>query len=37
LGPEGGEKGGQIVVQGSIEDVKDCKESYTGEWLRKKE
>jgi excinuclease ABC subunit A len=36
LGPEGGEKGGKIVVQGSIDDVKECKDSYTGQWLKKK-
>jgi excinuclease ABC subunit A len=37
LGPEGGEKGGKIVVQGSIEDVKVCEKSYTGQWLKKKD
>jgi excinuclease ABC subunit A len=36
LGPEGGEKGGQIIAQGSIKDIEDCKESYTGQWLKKK-
>jgi len=36
LGPEGGEKGGYIVVQGSIDDIKNCKKSYTGQWLLKK-
>ena len=36
LGPEGGDQGGEIVVEGSIEDIKDCKSSYTGQWLRKK-
>jgi excinuclease ABC subunit A len=36
LGPEGGEKGGKIVVQGSIDDVRECKDSYTGQWLKKK-
>lgn len=37
LGPEGGEKGGDIVVEGSIEDVKSCNKSYTGQWLKKKD
>lgn len=37
LGPEGGEKGGKIIVQGSIEDIKNCKSSYTGQWLRNRE
>jgi excinuclease ABC subunit A len=36
LGPEGGEKGGDIVIEGSIEDVKECENSYTGRWLKKK-
>jgi excinuclease ABC subunit A len=35
LGPEGGEKGGEIVAQGTVEDIKNSEKSYTGEWLRK--
>ena len=35
LGPEGGDLGGKIVAQGSVEDIKNCKESYTGQWLNK--
>ncbi len=34
LGPEGGEKGGRIVAKGTVEDIKKCKESYTGKALR---
>jgi excinuclease ABC subunit A len=34
LGPEGGEAGGRIVVQGAPEDVKRCTESYTGQYLK---
>lgn len=34
LGPEGGEGGGQIVVTGTPEEVADCKESYTGQYLK---
>jgi Excinuclease ATPase subunit len=30
LGPEGGIAGGQVLVQGTQETVKACKESYTG-------
>jgi excinuclease ABC subunit A len=30
LGPEGGDKGGTIVVSGQPEDVATCKQSYTG-------
>jgi excinuclease ABC subunit A len=34
LGPEGGLRGGQVVAQGSPEDVAGVKESYTGQSLR---
>jgi excinuclease ABC subunit A len=34
LGPEGGEGGGQIVAQGTPEEVARVKGSYTGEFLR---
>ncbi len=34
LGPEGGTKGGEIVVQGRPEDVARCRASYTGKYLR---
>ncbi len=33
LGPEGGIKGGQIVAQGTPEDVAKVKASYTGQYL----
>ncbi len=33
LGPEGGDKGGQIVAVGTPEDVCKVKESYTGQYL----
>ena len=35
LGPEGGNKGGTIVVQGTPEEVAKCKGSYTGKFLNK--
>ncbi|BCX14087.1 MAG: UvrABC system protein A [Candidatus Dojkabacteria bacterium] len=35
LGPEGGDRGGEIVVEGSVEDVMNCENSYTGQWLKK--
>jgi excinuclease ABC subunit A len=35
LGPEGGERGGEIVVEGTPEDIAACSRSYTGQWLRK--
>ncbi len=34
LGPEGGKKGGQILVAGTPEDVAAHKKSYTGEYLK---
>lgn len=34
LGPEGGDKGGQVVYQGEIEGIIKVKESYTGKYLR---
>jgi excinuclease ABC subunit A len=35
LGPEGGDKGGEIVVCGTPEEVADHPTSYTGRYLRK--
>ncbi len=35
LGPEGGQKGGNIVCTGTPEEVAKCKESYTGKFLAK--
>jgi excinuclease ABC subunit A len=35
LGPEGGEKGGYIIAEGTPEQISENKESYTGEWLKK--
>lgn len=35
MGPEGGHRGGEVVVQGSIEDVINCSKSYTGRYLKK--
>jgi excinuclease ABC subunit A len=34
LGPEGGAAGGQIVTQGTPEQVAGVKESYTGQYLK---
>ncbi|NWF52491.1 MAG: excinuclease ABC subunit UvrA [Nitrospirae bacterium] len=34
LGPEGGDKGGRIVFEGTPEDIENAKESYTGRYLR---
>ncbi|MFA6349603.1 MAG: excinuclease ABC subunit UvrA [Candidatus Omnitrophota bacterium] len=35
LGPEGGDKGGELVACGSPEELIKSKKSYTGEFLRK--
>ncbi|NLI90267.1 MAG: excinuclease ABC subunit UvrA [Epulopiscium sp.] len=35
LGPEGGDKGGEIVAVGSPEEIINVKESYTGKFLKK--
>ena len=34
LGPEGGNGGGEIVAEGTPEDVVKCKKSYTGKYLK---
>ena len=35
IGPEGGDKGGNIVVSGTPEEVCDCEKSYTGQYLKR--
>lgn len=35
LGPEGGDKGGQIVAQGNVMTVAENKKSYTGQYLKR--
>lgn len=35
LGPEGGEEGGEILAQGTPEEVAENPKSYTGQFLRK--
>jgi excinuclease ABC subunit A len=35
LGPDGGDKGGTIVAQGTPEDVAKIENSYTGQYLKK--
>lgn len=34
MGPEGGDGGGQIVAQGTPEEVAQCTKSYTGQYLK---
>ena len=35
LGPEGGDRGGQVVACGTPEEVAACPQSYTGQYLQK--
>lgn len=35
IGPEGGEGGGTIVAVGTPEKIAECKESYTGKYIKK--
>ena len=35
LGPEGGDEGGNVVVCGTVEEVMNCEESFTGQYLKK--
>ncbi|WP_029452219.1 excinuclease ABC subunit UvrA [Clostridium algidicarnis] len=35
IGPEGGEKGGRILVSGTPEEISKNKESYTGDYLKR--
>ncbi|UBH15951.1 excinuclease ABC subunit UvrA [Macrococcus armenti] len=34
LGPEGGDKGGQIIAEGTPEHIMQVRESYTGQYLK---
>lgn len=36
LGPEGGQNGGQLLFEGTPEDLVNCKTSYTGKYLKDK-
>ena len=36
LGPDGGDRGGNLVVAGTPEEVAQCKESITGQYLKEK-
>jgi len=35
IGPEGGDKGGEIIATGTPEEICKCKKSYTAEFLKK--
>ena len=36
IGPEGGEAGGNIVIVGTPEEIANCPQSHTGQYLREK-
>lgn len=35
LGPEGGNRGGEVVIAGTPEDIAACSASYTGQYLKR--
>ncbi len=36
LGPEGGDRGGEIIFEGTPEEIVHCEKSYTGKFLKEK-
>jgi excinuclease ABC subunit A len=34
LGPDGGDKGGEVIASGTPEEVVKVKQSYTGQYLK---
>jgi excinuclease ABC subunit A len=36
LGPEGGEEGGRIVIEGDLKTIMACGQSYTGQFLKQR-
>jgi len=35
IGPEGGDRGGTVIAQGTPEEITRCKKSYTGYYIQK--
>lgn len=35
IGPEGGDRGGTVIAQGTPEQIAKCKKSYTGQYIKK--
>ena len=35
MGPEGGDRGGTVIAQGTPEEITEVPESYTGQYLKK--
>ena len=34
IGPEGGADGGQLIAEGTLDDIKRCTQSFTGKYIR---
>jgi len=35
MGPEGGVRGGTVIAQGTPEEIAECENSYTGQYLKR--
>ena len=35
MGPEGGDRGGTVIAKGTPEEVAECRESHTGQYVKK--
>ena len=35
MGPEGGDRGGTVIAQGTPEEIAQCPYSYTGQYVKK--
>ena len=35
IGPEGGDGGGTVIAKGTPEEIAECENSYTGEYVKK--
>lgn len=35
MGPEGGDKGGTVIAQGTPEEIASCPQSYTGQYVKR--
>ncbi len=35
IGPEGGDRGGTVIAQGTPEEIAACPKSYTGQYVKR--
>ena len=35
MGPEGGDRGGTVIATGTPEEIAQCEQSYTGQYVKK--